>query len=164
MKNFYKKYFPYILLILRLLSVEYIKNILDITINSSALNNNSRIELYIQKIIGLNPFNLLIEYFFEFEFNNMYQKYFADIVTLLLNKFTPEDLIRNFFIKNNFIEKFIEYSVNNHLFKFDSGKTITSGNIAICTQIIKTILSSENNFVKEFIERGILILFNLFIF
>lgn len=100
------------------MAVEYIKNILDITINSYALSYNSRIEIYIQNIVRLNPFDKLIDYFFEFEFNNIYQKYFADIVNLLLNKFTSEELIKNFFIQNNFIGKFIDYSLNNHLFKF----------------------------------------------
>lgn len=102
------------------MSVEYIKNFLDITINSFTLAFNSRIKIYIENIIRLNPFEKLIEYFFEFEFNNIYQKYFADIVTLLLNKFTPEDFIKCFLNENenNFIGKFIDYSVNNHLFKF----------------------------------------------
>ena len=100
------------------MSVEYLKNILDITINSFALSYNTRIEAYIAKIVELNPFEKLIEYFFEFEFNNIFQNHFSDIVTLLLNKFTPEELVKNFFIENNFIEKFVENTVNKHLFTF----------------------------------------------
>jgi len=69
-------------------------------------------------IIDLNPFDLLINYFFEFEFNNVYQKLFEEIIVLLINKHTPKDLLECFFIKNEFTKKFVDQSVNNYLFKF----------------------------------------------
>ena len=115
--NFYSS-INFISINFRLLSVEYFKNILDITINSFALSYNSRVQLYLQKIISLNPFEKLISYFFEFEFNNVYQKLFEDIVVLLINKHTPEELIKSFFVDNDFIGKFIDHSINNYLFKF----------------------------------------------
>jgi hypothetical protein len=113
------------LLIFRLLAVEYIKNILDILINSIALSfnendndSNSRLAIYVDSIKRLNPFDLIIKYFFEFEFNNIYQKLFEDIIALLINKHTPEKLLKSFFIENKFIEKFIDNTVNNYFFKF----------------------------------------------
>jgi hypothetical protein len=98
--------------------VEYFKNILDILINSFALSYNSRLDTYIEKIVELNPFELLINYFEEFEFNNIYQRLFEDIIILLLNKQVPEKLMKCFFIDNDYVSKFVDYSVNNSLFKF----------------------------------------------
>ena len=98
--------------------MEYFKNILDILINSFALSYNSRLDTYIDRIVELNPFEFLIKYFEEFEFNNIYQRLFEDIIILLLNKHVPEKLMKSFFIDNDYVGKFIDYSVNNSLFKF----------------------------------------------
>lgn len=100
------------------MAVEYFKNILDILINSIALSYNPRLDQYIEKIIELNIFDLLMKYFIEFEFNNIYQKLFEDIIVLLTNKYTPELLLKSFFIDNDFIKKFIDHAVNNNIFKY----------------------------------------------
>jgi hypothetical protein len=98
--------------------VEYIKNILDITINSYALSYNTRISQHIEKIIGLNPFILLLNHFFEFEFNSAYQKLFEQIIILISNVHTPISLIDLLFEKSEFIQKFIDYSLNKFSFKY----------------------------------------------
>ncbi len=99
-------------------SVEYIKNVLDITINSYALSYNTRISQHIEKIIELNPFNLLLDHFFEFEFNSVFQKLFEQIVILIANLHTPTSLIDLLFVTSNFIKKFTEYSMNKYTFRF----------------------------------------------
>lgn len=103
---------------LRLLSIEYIKYILDITINSYALSFNSKISQHIEKIIELNPFNLLINHFFEFEFNSVLQKLFEQIVILICNIHTPISLIDLFFVNCEFVKKFVEYSMNKYNFQY----------------------------------------------
>lgn len=100
------------------MEVEYFKNILEILINSIALSYNPRLDVYIDKIVELNIFDILLKYFIEFEFNNIYQKLFEDIFVLLTNKYTPERLLKTFLIDNDFIKKFIDYSINNNFFKF----------------------------------------------
>jgi hypothetical protein len=88
-------------------------------INSYALSyNNTRLDLYLDEVLKFNPFALLIKYFIEFEFNNIYQRLFEDIILLLTNKHTPEKLLESFFIKNQFIEKLVDFTINKNCFKF----------------------------------------------
>ena len=75
-------------------------------------------ELYLEHVLKFNPFSLLIKYFIEFEFNNAYQRLFEDIILLLINKNTPEKLLKSFFIDNEFIDKFVDFTVNKNYFKF----------------------------------------------
>jgi hypothetical protein len=76
------------------------------------------LELYLEHVLKFNPFSLLIKYFIEFEFNNAYQRLFEDIILLLINKNTPEKLLKSFFIDNEFIDKFVDFTVNKNYFKF----------------------------------------------
>ena len=91
---------------------------MDITINSYALCYNTRISQHIERIRELNPFNLMIDHFFEFEFNNVFQKLFEQIVVLISNLHTPTRLIDLIFVKCDFIKKFVENSVNKYTFRF----------------------------------------------
>lgn len=91
---------------------------MDITINSYALSYNTRISQHIEKIIELNPFNLLLNHFFEFEFNSAYQKLFEQIIILISNIHTPNTLIDLLFRNCKFVEKFIDYSINKFSFRF----------------------------------------------
>lgn len=98
--------------------MEYIKLLLDIAINSSALSVNSRVDQHIQKLIDLNPFNILLKHFFEYEFNNVFQKLYEKIVVLITNQRTPTNLIDVFFIKSKFFEKFTNFTMDKFTFKY----------------------------------------------
>lgn len=120
-------------------------------------------DIYIENINELNPFKYLIKYFNEFEFNNIYQKLYEDIVVLLTNKFTPEKILENFLIENEFFDNLINNTINQYLFTYSSGKTITSGNFAIKSNILKSIVNSENSYIKENIEKGEKLFYKFFL-
>jgi hypothetical protein len=82
------------------------------------LSYNTRISHHIEKIIELNPFNLLIDNFFEFEFNSVLQKLFEQIVILISNAHTPSSLIDLLFVNCDFVKKFVEFSMNKYSFKY----------------------------------------------
>lgn len=120
-------------------------------------------DIYIENINELNPFKYLIKYFNEFEFNNIYQKLYEDIVVLLTNKFTPQKILENFLIENEFFDNLINNTINQYLFTYSSGKTITSGNFAIKSNILKSIVNSENSYIKENIEKGEKLFYKFFL-
>lgn len=66
----------------------------------------------------MNPFNILIDHFLEFEFNNIYQQLFKQIIILITNGSTPENLVKVVFEDCGIIEKLIEYNLNNNTFRF----------------------------------------------
>lgn len=66
----------------------------------------------------MNPFNILIDYYFEFEFNNVYQKLFEHLIILLVNLHTPTNIVKLFFEDCDFLGKFINYTINNYTFKY----------------------------------------------
>ena len=109
----------FLLNIFRLLIVEYIRNFLDININSFSIDSSNLKTLdNINKIIQLNPFNLLLEHFFEFELNNVFQKLFEHLIILLTNNHTPVNLVIFIFEDCKYLEKLIEFNLTKIYFRF----------------------------------------------
>jgi hypothetical protein len=69
----------------------------------------------IKNIIETALFKAAIEYFFEFDLNNLYQKLFEQLITLLSNKFTCKLLIDHIFVELALLDDIIN-KVETRLF------------------------------------------------
>lgn len=101
----------------KLAQVEYFRTILDIIINCCAKEYLlSEIEVLIQMILDANVLKNLIDIFFKFEFNNMFQILFMHILTIVLNEHCPKSIIDHIFKELALIEKLQDHLINNRLF------------------------------------------------
>ena len=141
--------------IARLTQVEYFRSILDILVNANSLNVlqdeiNDIIKLANEKKIFWN----LIEMFYAYEFNNMYQTIFRQIITIILNENSPEILVKSFFIDNG-NEKFIPLLVK-HCYESTKSSIVqqptNSGFFATEVKLLSDISNSSNKFVKEIVK------------
>jgi hypothetical protein len=104
---------------LKLLEIEYIKSILDIIINGYANNVlTERFENNLNTILDSEMFQLSIANFFEFEFNNIYQNIFQQVIVILVNKYTPKIIIDHLFKDLNLMGVLIDNCEKNLNFKF----------------------------------------------
>ena len=143
--------------IARLTQVEYFRSILDILVNANSLNVlqneiNDIIKLANEKKIFWN----LIEMFYAYEFNNMYQTIFRQIITIILNENSPELLVKSFFIDNG-NKQFIPHVVN-HCYESTKSKTVqqptNSGFFATEIKLLSDISNSSNKFVREIVNEA----------
>lgn len=141
--------------IARLTQVEYFRSILDILVNANAIGV---LQTEINNIINLanskNIFWTLIDIFYAYEFNNMYQTIFRQIMTIILNENSPELLVKSIFSeKEN--KKFLSLLVNHC---YESTKSLivqqptNSGFFPTEIQLLSDISNSGNQYVKEIIK------------
>jgi len=139
----------------KLAEFEYLKTIIDILINGYASNLFiDKLNESVEKIIKTDLFKVAIENFIEFEFNNVYQKYFEQLMILTVNKYTPEELIKHVFVDCNFLNLLITNCENNLKFKFNSGKEINSGFFPVLCEIALHVSASENVYLKEITDKN----------
>ena len=144
----------------KLCQVEYFRTIIDILINA---NSKDLFKNDIEEIIKLanekKVFWTLNDIFFNYEFNNIYQIYYFQIITSILNKFSPESLINYFFSDSSdiithrkLIGLLIEHLLNNNKFDFGFSRNANSCSFPIEVKILNSILQSENEYIKNIIE------------
>ena len=74
-----------------------------------------------EDIISTKFFVAAIQTLYDYEWNNMYQKSFEQIINLIMFKSTPEELIFHVMIECGFGEKIIEHIINQkftYLYKY----------------------------------------------
>lgn len=103
----------------RLIQLWYFRSLIDLIINSYANNFFIRelngIILYIcNKSILINS----IDYFFRFQLNSLYQNLFIQIVSIICNYHSPQNLIEHFFIQGDFFNRIISFFLNKSHFTF----------------------------------------------
>ena len=141
----------------KLAQIEFFRSILDILVNAYA---KEYLKENIEEIIKLaeekNIFWILHEIFLKFEFNNIFQTLYLQIITIAINKFSPKILVKSLLINSkenkNLINVLIEHSLKSLKFKYKSNAEVKSGFFPAEIQILNDIFESENEFVKKLIE------------
>ncbi len=135
--------------------IEYFRTIIDIIINS---NSNSFYQNEIEELIKIandkKIFWNINDIFFNYEFNNIFQIYYLQIIKSILNKFTPELLVKYFFIENErkLIQLLIEHLINNEKFNFGFSRKTNNCLLPFEIKILNEINESENEYIKELIK------------
>lgn len=77
--------------------LEYIKSVIEIIVYgiASCLDLDVHLNELISILVKTTIFDSVIDNFFEYEWNNMYQKLFEQIFNLIIYKTTPHELIEN---------------------------------------------------------------------
>jgi hypothetical protein len=130
--------FEYIVLIFDLVAAVFKNN----NINIIEIANKS-LDLLIDKFIDLKLFDIIVKYFFLYEWNSFYQNMFERLVSCLVQKNIPEKLIVSFFSSSGLINKIVENCFNTGL-SFKSGCSIFPGYFANLCHIMSIIKKSEN--------------------
>ena len=141
----------------KLAQIEFFRSILDILVNAYAKDYlKENIEEIIKLAEDKNIFWILHEIFLKFEFNNLFQILYLQIITIAINKYSPEILVNSVLInsneKKNLIHNLIEHSLKSLKFKYKSEVEVKSGFFPAEIQILNDIFKSENEFVKKLIE------------
>jgi len=144
--------------IYRIYLFEYIQLIFELVMN--VLNNNNlnqfeivikNINILIDKFIETKVFTTIVNYFFMYEWNSMYQNIFKKLVSFMIFSNVPARLINNFFLDSKFIENSIEHCFALGI-SFKSGSRIFPGNFANLCELISIINKSENSNLKSILS------------
>jgi hypothetical protein len=81
----------------RYAELEYLKSIIEVIVYgiASGLNLDSYLNKLSEIIVSSGVFKHIVDSFFEYEWNNMYQKVFESVVSLLVYKTSPVELIED---------------------------------------------------------------------
>jgi len=140
----------------RLSKIEYIKSVLEVIVNSNSCLNYSSNEAFkdlIHKFSSANFFGKLTECFFSFEWNNMYQKAYENLISLIANRFTPEAIVR-MMIEEIKLPEVLVRSLFEKSFLFDSGRKMFGGNFPLICEISCSIYSSENVVLRKIMDQN----------
>ena len=141
----------------KLSQIEFFRSIIDICVNSYAKKfYPENVEEIIKIADEKNIFWILNEIFLNYEFNNIFQTYYQQLFTIILNPESPEILINSVFENKKENKKLIpiltEHLLKQMKFKYNSNNEVESGFFPTEIQILDNISTSENIFVKKFIE------------
>ena len=141
----------------KLSQIEFFRSIIDICVNSYAKKfYPENVEEIIKIADEKNIFWILNEIFLNYEFNNIFQTYYQQLFTIILNPESPEILINSVFENKKENKKLIpiltEHLLKQMKFKYNSNNEVESGFFPTEIQILANISTSENIFVKKFIE------------
>ena len=144
----------------KLLQVEYFRTIIDIIINSNSKNLfKKEIEELINIANDKKIFWTLNDIFFSYEFNNIFQIYYIQIITSVLNKFSPESLLNYFFSDSSDIENhrklidlLINHLINNNKLEYTLSRKSNNCHFPIEIKLLNDVLKSENDYIKNIIE------------
>ena len=138
------------------LQIEYFRTIIDILVNSYFKKISvEKIDEIILKIGKVKIFYMLHYIFFEYPFNNLYQTFYLQLMTIVLNEHSPEKLIHVVFNENNnnnFIQALLNNTIEKIKFKYYSGRETNSCLLASHIKLIYDIYNSKNEFVQKIIE------------
>ena len=143
----------------KLILVEFLRSIIDILVNTYSKNLLTNEICKIIKLMDENRiFWTLHNLFFEYEFNNIYQTLYLQLMEIILNKNSPEDLVNSAFIdksneKNNLIPKLIEHTINNVKFEYISERKANSCFFAFEVKLLNEINNSQNPYIIKIIEK-----------
>ena len=141
---------------------EFIVSVVDLYINTlgTFLDNPSveMIDNYLTEISKTQIFTLMIEYYFKFKSNNIFQNIIVDLMKIIRNENTPEKLISNIFSLNNeninFISLLVNDLVKNTKYTFlntenQSNSLLFSSDVVI----LNYIFTSKNKYIINILPR-----------
>ena len=146
----------------KLSQIEFFRTILDILVNAYAKYKAQPIGESIINIINKAQKKKLFwkmhKLFFDFPFCNLYQTFYSQIFDIILNENSPESLIKYTFIeeegeeKKNLLQIFIDKTINEMQFKFESGRIAFNPNYSFQVSILNKVIESTNPYMKELIK------------
>ena len=153
----------------KLTQIEYLRSILDIMINSYA---KGYLKEDIEKLIGVakekNIFSAINYIFLNYEFNNLFQTLYLQILIIVLNEYSPQNLIEYFFndiltsTGKTFLESLLDNFLNKLNFQFNENKKVFSGFFPIYIQAINNICQTKNIFLKQIISMDLKVIYEVF--
>ena len=146
----------------KLTQVEFFRTILDVLINAYAKFDVDQIRNSIVNIFNIAQekklFWKLHKMFFDFPFCNLYQSLYLQIIDIILNDNSPNELIQYTFkekegeTEKNLIEIIINKVVNEMQFKYTSGRISFHPNYSFEVSILNKVMASSNAHLKELIK------------
>ena len=146
----------------KLAQIELFRSVLDLIVNAYAIYDSQEIKDSISNIIKIAQEKKLFwkmhKLFFDFPFCNIYQSLYSQIMDIILNENSPEELVKNTLLEkegekeNNLIQLYIDNMLKNMEFEFNSGRKAFHPNYSYELSILTKINESTNEFVKEFIK------------
>ena len=144
----------------KLAQIELFRTLLDILVNANSINNN---EEQIKKIVEcMNEKKLfwkMHKLFFDFPFSNIYQAFYSQIMDIILNESSPDNLIDFVLIEkgekeeNHLVQKLIDEVLNNMKFTFTVSDSLSfHPNFSFEVSILNKIFNSKNNHLKDLIK------------
>ena len=141
----------------KLTLIEYFRSLIDILVNTNAKKIfEKEIENIIDKINQKGIFWTLNDILFKYEFNNIFQTFYLQLMTIILNENSPENLVKSIFIntKNESIKlipNLIKHIIDNIQFEYKSNRKANSCFLAIESRLLNDIMNSSNIYVKNLI-------------
>jgi hypothetical protein len=98
---------------------EYIRTIFEVIINGYSSNILAeKLDSNVKVLLNIDLLRLSVKNLIEFDLNNMYQKYFEQLIILITNKHSPKIIINHVFNDLDLISILIDNCENNLKFKF----------------------------------------------
>ncbi len=146
----------------KLSQIELFRTILDILVNANSLNNN---EEQIKKIVEcMNEKKLfwkMHKLFFDYPFSNIYQTIYSQIMDIVLNESSPDNLI-DFVLtekgekeEKNLVQKLIDEILNNMKFSFTARDRLSfHPNFSFEASLLNKIFACKNEHLRELIKNN----------
>ena len=143
----------------KILQIKLFRNLLDLLVNSWARFDSQEIKDLIKNIIKhaqkKKIFWKMHKIFLDFPFCNLYQIYYQQIMNIILNEKSPEELIKNVLLKQegneekNIIQILMDKILKDMEFEYVSGNKAFHANFSFEISILIKINESKNKFVTE---------------
>ena len=144
----------------KLAQIEFLRTILDIFVNAynAGVNQNEITEL-IEMMKNKNIFYYCHKLFFDFPHSNIYQIYYNQIVEIVLNGSSPDNLVEYFCkytdeqkVERNIVKDLMDNFFNKMKFTFSDQNVSFDSNVSFDVTLLNKIVTSENEKVKKLFE------------
>ena len=144
----------------KLAQIEFLRTILDIFVNAynAGVNQDEIIEL-IDMMKNKNIFYNCHKLFFDFPHSNIYQIFYNQIVEIVLNGASPENLVEYFCkytdeqkVERNLVKDLMDNFFNKMKFTFSEQNVSFDSNVSFDVTLLNKIVTSENEKVKKLFE------------
>ena len=144
----------------KLSQIELFRTLLDILVNANSINiNEEQTKKIVECMNEKKLFWKMHKLFFDFPFSNLYQTLYSQIIDIVLNESSPDNLI-DFVLtekcekeEKNLIQKLIDEVLNNMKFTFTvSDSTSFHPNFSFETSILNKIFTSKNEHLRDLIK------------
>ena len=144
----------------KLSQIELFRTILDILVNANALNNNEeQIKKAVECMNEKKLFWKMHKLFFDFPFSNLYQTLYSQIMDIILNESSPDNLIDFVLVEKgekeekNLVQKLIDEILKNMKFSFTvSDRMSFHPNFSFETSILNKIFTTKNEHLRDLIK------------
>ena len=144
----------------KLAQIEFLRTILDIFVNAyNAGVNQKEITELIDMMKNKNIFYNCHKLFFDFPQSNLYQIFYNQIVEIVLNGASPDNLVEYFCkytdeqkVERNIVKDLMDNFFNKMKFTFSEQHVSFDSNVSFDVTLLNKIVTSENEKVKKLFE------------